>query len=99
MLEAVEKPATTGRPVANSVVIGFYIRRETVQIRRKKPLVNIAENHTHWQGKQSLLFSDSTRVSKASVDTFAFLDHGLSLSLVEATQVKELGVEGVTTKV
>ncbi|XP_062707485.1 uncharacterized protein LOC134288006 [Aedes albopictus] len=64
-----------------------------------QPLVNTAENHTHRQGQQSLLFRIlpvTLHGPKGSVDTFAFLDDGSSLTLVEDSLVKELGVEGVT---
>ncbi|XP_055623613.1 uncharacterized protein LOC129767030 [Toxorhynchites rutilus septentrionalis] len=64
-----------------------------------KALVNTAENHSHRLVKQTLLFRIipvTLHGPKGAVDTFAFLDDGSSLTLIEDSLARELGVDGVT---
>ncbi|XP_062538040.1 uncharacterized protein LOC134206352 [Armigeres subalbatus] len=61
-------------------------------------VMNIAENQTHRQVKQSLLFRIvpvTLHGPKGKVNTFAFLDDGSSLTLIEDSLAKKLGVNGV----
>ncbi|XP_053690825.1 uncharacterized protein LOC128739367 [Sabethes cyaneus] len=58
-----------------------------------------AENHTHRQSDQSLLFRIIPVTicgPQATIETFAFLDDGSSLSLVEHELVEQLGIDGWT---
>lgn len=57
----------------------------------------LAENHTHLQAKQQLLFRIvpvTLYGPRATVDTYAFLDDGSSLTLIEDSLVEQLGMEG-----
>ncbi|XP_062538743.1 uncharacterized protein LOC134207018 [Armigeres subalbatus] len=61
--------------------------------------MQIAENHTHRHLASSTLFRIipvTVHGSKGSIDTFAFLDEGSDLTLVESDLVTSLGVKGNT---
>ncbi|XP_055623419.1 uncharacterized protein LOC129766842 [Toxorhynchites rutilus septentrionalis] len=58
-----------------------------------------AENHTHRQCDQILLFRIIPVTicgPRATIETFAFLDDGSSLSLIEQELVEQLGMDGWT---
>ncbi|XP_058837183.1 uncharacterized protein LOC131693415 [Topomyia yanbarensis] len=62
--------------------------------------LSIVQNHTHRQGKQTFLFRIIPvvlRGPRATIETFAFLDDGSDLSLIENSLVEQLGIDGRKT--
>ncbi|XP_058816851.1 uncharacterized protein LOC131680146 [Topomyia yanbarensis] len=58
------------------------------------------QNHMHRQSKQALLFRIipvAISGPRATIETFAFLDDGSDLSLIENDLVEQLGIDGRTT--
>ncbi|XP_062538388.1 uncharacterized protein LOC134206676 [Armigeres subalbatus] len=65
--------------------------------RSSENAVQMAENHTHRQPSSETLFRIipvTLHGTNASIDTFAFLDEGSDLTLVESDLVTSLGVKG-----
>lgn len=63
------------------------------------PRLSTVQNHTHRQYKQTLLFRIVPVIisgPRASIETFAFLDDGSDLSLIESSLVEQLGIDGWT---
>ncbi|XP_062702256.1 uncharacterized protein LOC134285477 [Aedes albopictus] len=61
--------------------------------------MSTVQNHTHRQYKQVLLFRIIPVVvsgPRGTVETFAFLDDGSDLSLIERSLVEQLGIDGWT---
>lgn len=59
--------------------------------------VSTVQNHTHRQLQQALLFRIIPVVvsgPQATIETFAFLDDGSDLSLIESSLVEQLGIDG-----
>ncbi|XP_058840837.1 uncharacterized protein LOC131696307 [Topomyia yanbarensis] len=62
--------------------------------------LSIVQNHAHRQGKQTFLFRIIPvvlRGPRATIETFAFLDDGSDLSLIENSLVEQLGIDGRKT--
>lgn len=63
------------------------------------PTVSTVQNHIHRQQEQALLFRIVPVIlsgPRASIETYAFLDDGSDLSLVESSLVEQLGIDGWT---
>ncbi|XP_065079347.1 uncharacterized protein LOC135702242 [Ochlerotatus camptorhynchus] len=61
--------------------------------------MSTVQNHTHRQYKQALLFRIIPVIisgPRATIETFAFLDDGSDLSLIDSSLVEQLGVNGWT---
>ncbi|XP_062538070.1 uncharacterized protein LOC134206384 [Armigeres subalbatus] len=64
---------------------------------RSTPGMVTVQNHTHRQFKQILLFRIIPVIisgPRATIETFAFLDDGSDLSLIESDLIEQLGIEG-----
>lgn len=71
-------------------------RSDRVSERPTQALTTV-QHHTHRQFKQTLLFRVIPVVisgPRATVETFAFLDDGSDLSLIESKLVEQLGIDG-----
>ncbi|XP_062703570.1 uncharacterized protein LOC134286025 [Aedes albopictus] len=82
---------------------GCQFRHHTLLHSPRGPLksaehtMQIAENHTHRRLTSSMLFRIipvTLHGTKGSINTFAFLDEGSDLTLVESELVSSLGVKG-----